>query len=197
MPQTWNIPEPGAQPPGRHRSRRSVVIQGAILLGLWLIFSGHYDVFHISMGVLSVALIMLLNRSLFSIRLFPGDVHRQLQIRRMLPYAVWLVKEVLLAALQVARIVLSPRRPVDPSLLGFYADLPNAGSQTILANSITLTPGTITIDITHGRFLVHAISDGSSQSLVDGIMPARVARLYEGTEDGAVTDITVTKQAAE
>ena len=197
MPQTWNIPEPGAEPPGRHRSLRSWIIQGGALMGLWLLFSGHYDVFHITMGVVSVGLILLLNRRLFSVRLFPGDVLRRLRIGRMFIYAVWLVKEVILAALQVARIVLSPRRPVDPSLLGFYADLPNAGSQTILANSITLTPGTITIDITHGRFLVHAIADASSRSLVNGVMPGRVAALYDGDEHGEVTDITISKQAEE
>jgi len=174
-----------------------VIIQGGILLGIWLIFSGHYDVFHISMGVLSVALILLLNRSLFGVRLFPGDVHRELRIGRIFTYTAWLVKEIVLAALQVARIVLSPRMPVDPSLLEFHADLPNAGSQTILANSITLTPGTITIDITHGRFLVHSITGASSRSLVEGVMPGRVARLYRGDETGEVTDISVTRGAEE
>ncbi len=195
MPQSWNIPEPSIRPPERHRSVRSVIIQSAVLLGLWLLFSGHYDVFHISAGVFSVGLILLLNRELFRVRLFPGDVHCELRITRVFGYVVWLLKEIIVAAVGVARIVLTPRMPVDPLLLEFHAELPNAGSQTILANSITLTPGTVTVDITHGVFLVHALTDASSASLVDGIMPGRVARLYQGEETGKVTDITITKAA--
>jgi multicomponent Na+:H+ antiporter subunit E len=172
-----------------------VVIQGAVLLGLWLLFSGQYDVFHISAGVFSVALIMLLNRELFRVRLFPGDTHREIKISAVFPYVFWLLKEIIIAAIGVARIVLTPKMPLDPSLLEFHADMPNAGSQTILGNSITLTPGTITIDISHGVFLVHAINDSSSDGLVKGVMPARVAHLYRDAESGEVTDVTITKWA--
>jgi multicomponent Na+:H+ antiporter subunit E len=172
-----------------------VVIRAVALLGIWLLFSGHYDVFHVSAGVVSVALILVLNHRLYSVRLYPGDVHRRMRIGRAFGYLAWLVKEVVVAALQVARIVLSPRMPVDPSLIEFHSELPNAGSQTILANSITLTPGTVTLDIDHGVFLVHAISDASGASLVEGVMQARVARLYHSEEDGEVTGVTVTKSA--
>lgn len=195
MPQSWNLPEESVRPPERHRSVRSLVIQGTVLLGLWLLFSGHYDVFHISAGVLSVGLIMLLNRELFRIRLYPGDVHREIKLSAVFRYVFWLVKEIIIAAIGVARIVLTPQMPLDPSLLEFHAELPNAGSQTILANSITLTPGTITIDITHGVFLVHAINDSSSTSLAQGLMPARVAHLYRVEESGELTDVTITKWA--
>ena len=195
MPQSWNSPETSVRPPARHRSVRSVVIQGTVLLGLWLLFSGHYDVFHISAGVLSVGLIMLLNRELFRVRLYSGDIHRELKITAAFRYVFWLLKEIFVAAIGVARIVLTPKMPLDPSLLEFHAELPNAGSQTILANSITLTPGTITIDISHGVFLVHAINDSSSIGLVEGVMPARVAHLYRVEESGEVTDVTITKWA--
>ena len=181
--------------PERVRSLRSVVIQVLVLLGLWLLFSGHYDFFHISLGIFSVVLILVLNRNLNRVRLYPGDVHRDLRPFRVFTYAFWLLKEIVLAALQVARIVLSPKMPVDPSLLEFYSELPNAGSQTILANSITLTPGTLTVDISEGTFLVHALTDASSRSLVEGIMPARVAALYGGEENGEVSHVNVTKSA--
>ena len=166
-----------------------------MLLGLWLLFSGHYDVFHISAGIFSVGLIMLLNRDLFRVRLYPGDVHREIKISAVFGYVVWLLKEIVVAAVGVARIVLTPKMPLDPSLLEFHAEMPNAGSQAILANSITLTPGTITIDISHGVFLVHAINDSSSDGLVRGVMPARVAHLYRDDGSGEVTDVTITKWA--
>jgi len=195
MPQSWNTPEKTVRPPERHRSVRSAIIQGTALLGLWLLFSGQYDVFHITAGVISVVLIMLLNRELFQVRLFPGDIHSEIKISAVFPYVFWLLKEIVVAAIGVAKIVLSPKMPVDPSLLEFHAELPNAGSQTILANSITLTPGTITIDITHGVFLVHAITDSASANLTQGVMPARVAHLYRDEGSGEVTDVTITKWA--
>jgi multicomponent Na+:H+ antiporter subunit E len=197
MPQNWNVSEPGARLPDRHRSRRAIAVQVVSLLGLWLLFSGHYDVFHISAGVFSVTVILVLNRNLARVRLYPGDVHRELRFGRVFRYAGWLIKEIVRSALQLARIVLTPRMPVDPALLEFHAELPNAGSQVILGNSITLTPGTVTIDIDHGVFLVHAITDAAASSLVEGIMPARVAGLYVGDETGEVTDVALIRTLEE
>ncbi|MFO7767941.1 MAG: Na+/H+ antiporter subunit E [bacterium] len=193
MPESWNTRETGVRLPERVRSLRSVLFQTAALMGLWLLFSGHYDLFHISLGIVSVLLILALNRNLNRVRLYPGDVHRDLRPFRVFLYAFWLLKEIVLAALQVARIVLDPKLPVDPSLLEFHAELPNAGSQTILANSITLTPGTLTVDISEGAFLVHAFTDLSSTGLVEGVMPARVAALYGGDETGRVSHVSIRK----
>jgi multicomponent Na+:H+ antiporter subunit E len=197
MPQSWNRPEPRIEMPERRHGWRSRIIWGVLLLGLWLLFSGHYDVFHISAGVLSVAFVLTLNNSLFTARLYSGDVHRPIRLLALAGYLPWLLKEIVIAALQVARIVLTPRMPVDPSLVEFHAELPNAAAQTVLANSITLTPGTVTIDITHGVFLVHAITDSSSESLVEGVMPQRVVRLFEGDESGAVTDVSIHRWVGE
>lgn len=166
-------------------------------MGVWLLLSGHYDTFHISLGVFSVGLVMVLNRGLHRVRLYPGDIHRNLNFIRLFVYVFWLLKEIILAAIQVARYVLDPRMPVDPSFLMFHADLPNAGSQVVLANSITLTPGTLTVDITEGVFLVHSLSDASSTSLIEGTMPRKVAELFEGDESGEVTDIRFIKSAGE
>lgn len=183
--------------PHRFRSWISSTVHAVILMGVWLLLSGHYDTFHISLGVFSVGLVMVLNRGLHRVRLYPGDIHRNLNFGRLFIYIFWLVKEIILAAIQVARYVLDPRMPVDPSFLMFHADLPNAGSQVVLANSITLTPGTLTVDITKGVFLVHSLSDASSTSLIEGTMPRKVAELFEGDESGEVTDIRFIKSAGE
>jgi multicomponent Na+:H+ antiporter subunit E len=180
--------------PARVESARSVAVRAVILLGIWLLFSGHYDAFHVAAGVFSVAAVMALNRGLFRVRLYPGDAHRRMLPLRLVAYVFWLVKEIVAAALQVAWIVLSPRMPVDPSMVEFHADLPNAGSQTILGNSITLTPGTVTVDIDHGVYLVHAIIDSSARHLMAGAMSSRVAGLYEGDESGEITDASITKR---
>jgi len=166
-------------------------------MGVWLLLSGRYDVFHISLGIFSVGLVMVLNAGLYRVRLYPGDVHRDLRFVNLFVYIFWLAKEIVLAAIQVARVVLHPGMPIDPSFVEFHAELPNAGSQTVLANSITLTPGTLTVDIIEGVFLVHSLSDASSARLVGGTMPKRVAGLFAGDESGEVRDVNIIKSAGE
>lgn len=160
-------------------------------MGFWLLFSGRYDTFHVLAGVLSVLIVLALNRRLLGVRLFPADVHRHLNPLRLIGYIVWLTGQIVVAALQVARIVLSPRLRVDPSMVEFHADLPNASAQTIVANSITLTPGTFTVDLDRGVFLVHALTDRSRDGLLQGDIPARVATLFGGDETGEITDSNI------
>ena len=197
MPDTTSDTITMAGYPHRFRSWISSALHALLLMGVWLLLSGHYDAFHITLGVFSVGLVKVLNYGLHRVRLYPGDIHRNLNYWRLFIYIFWLVKEIILAAIQVARYVLDPRMPVDPSFLMFHADLPNAGSQVVLANSITLTPGTLTVDITEGVFLVHSLSDASSTSLIEGTMPRKIAELFEGDENGEVTDIRFIKSVGE
>jgi len=187
VPDTANRPEMPRSLPKRHRGLRALVYQTLLLAGFWLLFSGRYDAFHITAGMVSIVTVLALNRRLFTVRLFPADVHRDLAPLLLIRYVAWLTGQIVVAALQVARIVLSPRLPVDPSLVEFHADLPNASAQTVVANSITLTPGTVTVDLDQGVFLVHALTDRSRDGLLTGRIPARVATLFGGDETGEIT----------
>jgi multicomponent Na+:H+ antiporter subunit E len=89
----------------------------------------------------------------------------------------WILKEVVASSIEVARIVLSPSLPIQPELV----ELPSAekadSAKVILGNSITLSPGTVTIDINEDRLLVHCLSASSAASLRSGEVERRVARL--------------------
>ena len=182
----------------------NTVVQFVMLLGLWLLLSGHYDLFHISMGVLSAAAIVLLNirlrkRYFFAEEIsgtaakikgaFPGKI----RFLRLLFYIPWLILQVAVASLQVAAVVLNPKMPIDPALLRFKTRLPNTSAKVILGNSITLTPGTITIQIEDDEFLVHALMDASATGIIDGSLPGEVAKLYEKKPEQVVTDIEIKK----
>jgi multicomponent Na+:H+ antiporter subunit E len=67
----------------------------------------------------------------------------------------------------------------------------------ILGNSITLTPGTITIRIKDDEFLVHALMDVSSSGIVDDSLPGEVAKLYEKNPDQVVHDMKIIKSGAD
>jgi multicomponent Na+:H+ antiporter subunit E len=170
-----------------------------LLLGLWLLLSGHYDVFHISMGVLSSALVVLLNAKLNRHYFFAENASGYTPIRlgRALLYVPWLVWQIVLASIQVAQVVLSPKMPLDPSLVKFKTRYPNTLARVFLANSITLTPGTITLELEDDDYIVHALTDASASGIVDDSMPRKVAGLFFRKPEPVVSDVRVVRTTAE
>ena len=79
--------------------------------------------------------------------------------------------------LEIARIILARRMPVSPRLLRVRASQRTAVGQFIYANSITLTPGTISLDLRDGQILVHALTKESAAGVEGGEMDRRVSRL--------------------
>lgn len=162
-----------------------------MLAGFWLLLSGHYDVMHISFGVFSVSVIMLLHYPLRK-RLFDQEVANETQklcIVRLFLYIPWLLWQIVVASLQVASVVLNPRCPIDPAVVKFRTSLKNTTYRVILGNSITLTPGTITLRIEGDEFLVHSLMDASSSGIIDGSLPGQVARLFEKHPGKVVRDV--------
>lgn len=157
----------------------------------WLLLSGLYDLMHISFGVFSVILVMLMNyplrRRFFNMEEETGDL--KLSLPRLIAYIPWLLWQIVIASVQVAWVVLHPKCPIDPALLRFRTRLGNMSSKVILGNSITLTPGTITLEIEKDQFLVHSLMDVSSSGIIDGSLPGKVAELYKRKPGQVVSDV--------
>lgn len=171
-------------------SIKSVIFQIVILFGLWLIFSGKYDATHIWFGVVAVAIVVLMNYKLSKWNLFPerGEANVPIRIFQLPAYIFWLMKEIILASIQVAYLVVHPKMPIKPTLISFRTKLPSAVAKVILGNSITITPGTFTIDIEKDRFLVHGLVPGSAGSLENGQMQSRIMKLFSSEIKEEVTD---------
>jgi multicomponent Na+:H+ antiporter subunit E len=142
----------------------------------WLLWSGLYTPLLISLGVLSSLLVLLLSHrmgfvesNLYSPRLFA----------RLLPFWGWLAGQLVRANLDVARIVLSPRLPISPTVIRLDALSTDPVGQAILGNAITLTPGTVTIDDHDGSLFVHSLTREGALALCEGEMNRRVAALLE------------------
>ncbi|MDY0296897.1 MAG: Na+/H+ antiporter subunit E [Acidobacteriota bacterium] len=168
------------------------VLQFIFLLGFWLLLSGHYDLFHVSMGVVSATAVVLLHLRLRRLHFYREEMQQvEARIKQQYPaglrplrfvyYVFWLLWQILVASLQVAYAVLSPRMPIDPSIVTFKTRLPGTSARVILGNSITLTPGTITVQLQDDEFVVHALMDVSASGILDGSLPGQVARLYAKT----------------
>jgi len=142
------------------------------LFALWLLMSGLYEPLIIGFGAASGALVMFVIRRMDAV----DDVQVELRLRpiQFTRYLMWLMIEIAKANWAVTKIVLSPRMPIRQHLFAVPVTQATDLGQVIFANSITLTPGTITVETEEGQFLVHAVgySDSDMAALAD--MDARV-----------------------
>lgn len=149
-----------------------------VLFAFWVVLSGMFDAFHLTLGVISCALVVLINGRL----LFSGSV-REPMLRRvvgMLGYLPWLFYQIVVACIDIARIVLSPRMLdlIDPRIFHFTTRLTSDFARVTFAQSITLTPGTVTV-FTHGdEFTVYALTQATADAL-PGEMEQRIQNALE------------------
>ena len=154
---------------------KSAVALFGLLFALWLLSSGHYkDPLLISIGVVSCTGVVLLCRKMGIIDPESVPVHLTLRGLRYLP---WLVRAVVQANFDVVRRVLSPSLPISPELLVLRPTQKTKLGRVIYANSITLTPGTVSVMTEGDTLLVHAIARQAAAGLEDGEMDRRVTRL--------------------
>ncbi len=174
---------PGITTHGQNRLL-SIILQFVILFAFWLLLSGRYQAKYIIIGAIAAALVTLLTNDLFYFALQRGEkpgikigqVFRQ--IWRFLLYIPWLLLQIILANVQVAYLVLHPKMPIEPVLLLFRTRMRKGMAQVTLANSITLTPGTITVSLENGNYIIHTLKPPLASGLVDGTMQSKVARVY-------------------
>lgn len=169
----------------------------AILLVLWFIMSGIFEFKFIVYAVLTCLGITLLclpflvqdglktDKRYFLLHVHPG---------RALVYFFWLLKEIVKSALDVAKVVVRGNPHLQSQIIWFKADYDNPLARAVLANSITLTPGTVTLDILDdGTYSVHALTDGAAEGLLEGTMQKNVAKVFKEDIDYRV--ITVEERA--
>jgi len=164
----------------KKRNRASAfIVTFLIMAGFWMIFSGKFDLFHLSLGLISCLMVSYFSSDL----LFPSGLKTDLLFCwfRFARYIPWLLYQVFLANLHVLRLAFHPRMTdlIDPHIIEFRSHLESDIARTTFANSITLTPGTITVNVsTMGRFTVHCI-DISSGDPLPGEMERQISRVFK------------------
>lgn len=147
-----------------------------LLFSFWLLLSTFLDGFHLFFGLLSTLLVTLFTYDMvFVNEEGKNDLNKSL---RFISYLPWIIYQIILANVDVAKRVLDPKLPIDPGMITFESVLKTDLSKTILANSITLTPGTVTVDIDENTFLVHAIAKEPADDLLEGTMERKVAHVF-------------------
>ncbi|OGB06085.1 MAG: hypothetical protein A3E25_23275 [Burkholderiales bacterium RIFCSPHIGHO2_12_FULL_69_20] len=143
-----------------------------VLFAFWLLLSGYFTAFLIGAGAGCALAVVLFSRRMALIDPESHPVHLG---PRLLLYWAWLLKEIVKSAWDVSRIIASPRLPISPTMVSFKPTQRSSVGLVIHANSITLTPGTITVEAEPGRFLVHALTRAGAEGAAGGDMDARVS----------------------
>lgn len=146
---------------------------------LWMLLSGYLKPNLLVLGVLSCVLVTILAMMM---KVYLSNDERFKFAIRMPFYLPWLFKEILLANLAVARKVLIPGSDIQPQCINTKPSQKTNTGIALLANSITLTPGTISIDYDDNNLLVHALTDETAQGVIDKDMDKRITKLEGSIE---------------
>ncbi len=155
---------------------------GLALFGVWLLLSGVFEPLLLGLGLVSCLVVVLIAHRMDVIDHEGQPIHLDW---RIVIYWFWLALEIVKANIDVTRRILDPRLPIHPVLIRLKASQTSELGHVIFANSITLTPGTVSVRVTRGEILVHAIAEGPAEGLETGGMDRRVSAI-EGSAARAV-----------
>lgn len=145
------------------------------LYGFWLLLSGQFSPFLLAVGAACSVTALLLARRMNILDREGMPIH--LGARTLFTYWPWLVKEILVSGWDVAWRIVHPRLPIAPAMVRFAPTQQTDLGLVIHANSITLTPGTIAVEVGRSEFVVHALTAAGAAQLAGSEMDRRVTRL--------------------
>ena len=167
-------------------------IEFVLLFLFWILLSGRYQLKYLLIGVGACAVVTYLTNDLLynprSRKTNTSGAGFALSCAlRLIAYIPWLVWAIIKANIQVALIIMKPQMPIDPGFLKFKTQLTRKISLVTLANSITLTPGTITVDLKDDTYIIHAIVRGAASDLESGLMQNKAGAIFRDCKDPAPT----------
>lgn len=145
-----------------------------VLFAVWLLLSGHFVPLLLAFGVLSCVIAVAISMRMDVIDHEGHPIHLGW---RAIFYWPWLIWQIVLANLSVARIILSPSMPISPNIVIIDAEQHTELGRVIFANSITLTPGTVSLELDRDRIVVHALTEAAALELSEGAMNRKVTRM--------------------
>jgi multicomponent Na+:H+ antiporter subunit E len=155
---------------------KTIVFSFTSLFLLWLLLSGYFKTNLIIFGVISCAFVTYLS---IKLKIYSSH-HERIKFNLRLPlYIPWLLKEIVKSNLHVARCILGSKDSIQPQTIYAKPSQKTNTGLAVHANSITLTPGTISVDIDEDVILVHALTNHTAQGIINGDIDKRVSK-FEG-----------------
>lgn len=158
----------------------SFVLTALIMFAFWILLSGEFSLVLILSGIISSLMVSYWSHDLL---IGKADIKSGTKrIIRFIRYLPWLMWQIILSNIDLVYLTLHPRMPISPRKIRFKNEYKTDLGVVILANSITLTPGTVTIEANKNEFIVHAITKKAAEDLLSGKMQAKVMEI-EGEHD--------------
>jgi len=153
----------------------SFLITAIAMFIFWILLSGEFTFILITSGVVSSLIVAYISHDLL---IGKADLKTEVgRVFRFFRYLPWLLWQIILCNVEIAYLVLNPKQLVDPQLVRFKPDLKTDLGIVTLANSITLTPGTVTIEASREEFVIHAIWHKSAEGIIEGEMQRKVKKI--------------------
>ena len=163
----------------RNRHTKRLVFWTLVLFVLWLLLSESFRPAHMAVGLASAFVVALLSRD--------PSVSRIHTVRwmRALLYFPWLFGRIFVSGLHLSYLIVHPRLPIKPQLFRHRVRLGNEEAVMLMGNSITLTPGTVTVEASDEELLVHAMDDESTQDVATGRLEHKVTAVFGPGGEGS------------
>ena len=153
----------------------SFLITTIAMFIFWILLSGEFTFILITSGVVASLITAYLSHDIF---VGKADLKTETgRVFKFIVYIPWLLWEIILANVEIAYLVLNPKPLVDPQIVRFKNDLKTDLGIVTLAHSITLTPGTVTVEANREEFIIHAIWQKSAEGIIGGEMQRKVKKI--------------------
>lgn len=150
------------------------------LLAIWVLLSGKFDALHLGFGVLGALVIAS------SFLRWRRD--ENFPLLRFLTFVPWQAWQIVVSNFRVMKVVLEPQSKIRPSFVERDPLVKGERAMTLLGCAITLTPGTLTVEMDDGRMLIHALDDVSADDIEQDVMAHRVAGVFSQQVSGGDAD---------
>jgi len=153
-------------------SSQFLILKTTALFVLWVLLSGKFDSFHLVLGLVLSFCVAWINSG------HSPFVPRFRLWWKILLYLPWLFTRIVHSSLHVTKLILHPRLPIHPRLIRYESTLEESSAIVLLGNSITLTPGTITVEVNGRVLLVHALDEVSAEDVTSGRLESKIAGVF-------------------
>ena len=153
---------------------KHTILLSLSLAVFWLLNSGHYTSLILFLGAASIVIVLYIVHRMDVVDHESQPVHLTLIIPG---YYIWLIKEIIISNILVVKHIWLGNKSISPVFKTITVSQKTDMGKVIYANSITLTPGTVTVSVDGDKFLVHALLQESIKDLEAGEMDRRVSQL--------------------
>ena len=152
----------------------------AVLLFLfWLLLSGFIQPLLLSFGVVSVAIVLVVIKRMDAVEGEPKNFKLGFSVLRYIP---WLIGQIIVSSIEVTKLIWGPKDKLSPVLAKVSAKNIPPHKRVLYANSITLTPGTLSVDLEDDEMTVHALQASSIEEIKEGDMERKITGLWGSQE---------------